>query len=44
MRVGIETERSMIGNALEAMMTTTQAADIISGGLKVNALVSMLHC
>ncbi|ORX35361.1 putative carboxypeptidase s precursor [Kockovaella imperatae] len=26
------------GNAIEAMMTTTQAADIINGGLKVNAL------
>jgi Gly-Xaa carboxypeptidase len=27
-----------IGNAIQAMMTTTQATDIINGGLKINAL------
>ena len=27
------------GNAIEALMRTTQAADIINGGIKVNALV-----
>ena len=30
------------GNALQCMMTTTQAMDIINGGLKVNALVRFL--
>ena len=28
-------------NAMRAMMTTTQAVDIIHGGIKVNALVSL---
>lgn len=30
------------GNAIEALLRTTQAADIITGGLKVNALASRL--